>query len=367
MKLSIPQPNLLQSLQTVSRSSGNRAALPVLSHVLLQTNQSKLQLSCTNLEIGVFRTVPAEIVEEGSVSLPVKMLLDVVASLPAVTINLESTNDQVKLTTASFTANFNGLSAEEFPDIPFDAKSSLTVSAPEIAQALSQITFAAAVDEGRPVLTGILTQIKTNSIEFVATDGFRLAHQTLPLKNASPSTALIPRRTFEEIIRLLTEQKSLPELQIASSESQNQIIFTLDDTKLSSRLIEGNFPNWEKILPTTFVAHLTIEREVILQAVKLASIFAKDNANVIKFTISANKLMISSEAKQLGTQENILDCQTEGQDLEIAFNSRFVVEALIACPGDQVKLNFSGPLSPCQLTPVGQSGLEYVIMPIRLG
>lgn len=367
MKLSIDQTIFLQALQSVARSSGNRATLPVLSNVLLQTDQNSLNLSCTNLEIGIFKSIPANITEEGSTSIPVKMLLDVVSSLSASTINLDSTDDQLTLSCANFTANFNGITASEFPDIPFSSTSTLSLASATLSQALPQITFAAAVDEGRPVLTGILTQIKPQSVEFVATDGFRLAHKTLPLKTDHPSTALIPRRTFEEITRLLSEQKELSDLEISSSDNQNQIIFTLGTTKLSSRLIEGNFPNWEKILPTEFVSHLTIDREELLKSVKLASIFAKDNANIIKFTLSQNKLMISSEAKQLGGQETILDCLTEGQDLTVAFNSRFVIEALTACPGSEIKLNFSGPLSPCQLTPVGESGLEYVIMPIRLG
>lgn len=177
---------------------------------------------------------------------------------------------------------------------------------------------------------------------------------------------LIPRRTFEEVVRLIAEEKSEGGLEIATSEGQNQIVFKIGDTQLSSRLIEGNFPNWERIIPTTFEATATVDRTDLLKSVKLASVFARDNSNIIRITCSTEGLKITSEAKELGGQETQLEAVVEGKELTVAFNSRFLIESLSACPGDRVVVQFSGSLSPALIKPIKEAGLEYVIMPVRL-
>lgn len=366
MRAVITQTDFYTLLQTVSRSSGNRSTLPVLSSVMIQAAKDRLSLSCTNLEIGVLKSAPATVSEEGSVTIPVKNLLEVVSALPATDIELEGGDDGMSLSTPNFKANFNGLSPDEFPSIPLASVNPSQIPSAILLDTLPQITFSAAVDEGRPILTGILTKLSKDKLELVATDGFRLAHKIIPLKSEVELSSLIPRKTFEEVSRLLSEQKQDEILQLAPSENQNQIVFTLGDTSLSSRLIEGNFPAWEKIVPQEFVTNLKIDKPSLHNAIKLASVFAKDNANIIKIEISDNSLTVLSEAKELGSGATSLDASVSGEALTIAYNARFLTDVLSQIPGDEINLFFSGALSPTLIKPVVEENLEYVVMPIRL-
>lgn len=371
MKLSILQQDLIGPLQSVARSTGVKTTLPVLGNILLQTENGKLKLSATNLEIGVIKMVNSNISEEGEITVPAKTFLDIISSLQGFEIELESTAEQLKISTKNFISTLNCISASEFPQIPLSSDRSVFVSAKLLETVIPQISFAAASDDGRPTLTGILTQIKKDSIELVATDGFRLAHKTqkLPSKNDFEFKSLIPRKTFEEVVRIINEEPKEDgegTVEISTSENQNQMIFKIGLSQLSSRLIEGNFPSWEKIIPHSAQCRIIIEREELLKAVKLASVFSRGEANIIKIEISQNSLKLSSEAREIGTQQTDLEAQTEGEGLVIAFNSRYLIEALQAAKTSQISIEFSGPLSPSLLKPVGEEGLEYVIMPIRI-
>lgn len=366
MKLTILQQDLLPGLQAISRSIGARAALPVLANVLMTAESGNLSLSATNLEIGIVRSLKASVQESGALTVPAKTLLEVVSSLNGLEITLEGTDEQLKISTKNFSATLNGIPATEFPSIPLVSDQNIKVSAKILQKILPEVTFAAAADDGRPILTGILTQIKKQTLELVATDGFRLAHKTIPIEQDIDLDVLIPRRTFEEIVRIVNEEKDIDEMTISTSENQNQIIFNIGQTQISSRLIEGQFPAWEKIIPQKFENKATLDKDALLKAVKLASLFARDNANVIKLEVGTGSIKITSEARELGGQETQIDAQTEGVPLTIAFNSKFLIDALNACPTDQVLVEFSGSLSATLIKPIGESGLEYVVMPVRL-
>lgn len=370
MKVAILQQDLLPKLQSVTRSIGIRNTLPVLANILLETENGKLKLAATNLELGVIKRVNADVSEEGSITVPAKTFLDMVSSLSGSNLTLESANDQLKVSSKNFNATINGISSSEFPAIPLASESSITLDGQVLEQALPEITFAAASEEGRPILTGILTEISKDSLELVATDGFRLAHKTVKLEGASQSfKSLIPRRTFEEVVRLIAEDlgdDKGEKVELSTSDNQNQMIFKIGQTQLSSRLIEGQFPVWEKIVPQKFENRTVVDRVQALKAVKLASIFAKDNANIVKFETKQNSLMIASEAKELGAQQTEIEAQVEGSQIVIAFNARYLLEALSAMTKAQVAIEFSGNLSPALVKPIGEEGLEYVIMPIRL-
>lgn len=369
MKLTILQQDLIGPLQAVARSCGVKPSLPVLANILLQTDQGRLKLSATNLELGVIKKVKATISEEGEITVPARTFTEVISSLSGESLEIESSGEQLKVSTAKFNATLNGISATEFPAIPLASENSILVKADLIHKSLPEISFAAATDEGRPVLTGILTEIKDKTFELVATDGFRLAHKKIDLEQSNTSfRSIIPRRTFEEVVKLIAEDLPVDgQIEVSTSESQNQIIFKVGQTEVSSRLIEGQFPNWEKIIPTTSVCRATLERSELVKATKLASVFARgEAANIIKLNLSAGKLIITSEARELGTQETTLSGEIEGEDLTVAFNSKFLTEALANCSSSQILMEFSGNLSAALIKPVGEVGLEYVIMPVRL-
>jgi DNA polymerase III subunit beta len=365
MKLTILQQDLWPVLQSVSRSCGVRSQLPVLSNILFQTDKGKLKLSATNLEIGVVKSINAEITEEGEITVPSKTIVDVISNLSGETITISATADQMEIATSSFSSKVNGISANEFPNIPLSGKEAITLDFQVLVKSLPQVTFAAASDDGRPILTGILTEIKDKKLQIVATDGYRLAHKFMPIEQDSNFKALIPRRTLEEVIRLIAEDE-VDVVKIATSDDQNQIIFSFGNTQVSSRLIEGQFPAWEKIIPAEFKARLVVERAEILKSVKLASVFARSEANMVKLKNLPDKLILTSEAKELGNQQREIEAQGEGEEIQIAFNTKFLQDALSAVNCSQIILELSGSLSAAVIKPMGEEGLQYIIMPVNL-
>lgn len=370
MKLTILQQDLLPPLQAVTRSSGVKVTLPVLANVLLRAEEGILKLSATNLEIGVIKEVKAMVIKKGELTVPAKTFLEIISSLQGAEIQLSTDGDLLKIESKNFSSTLNGIPAAEFPAIPLSSDTTIKLSGNILRQAIPEIAFASAADEGRPVLTGILTEIKKDGVEFVATDGFRLAHKLIRTDSKANINfkALIPRRTFEEAVRLASEDlnEKNTQLEIGTSESQNQLIFKIGSTQLSSRLIEGNFPAWEKIIPTTFENKTVVDRQEFLKAVKISSVFARNESNIIKIETAENKLKFSSEARELGGQNSEIDATVEGNEIVIAFNSKFLIDALSSFNTKDVEINFSGNLSPMVLKPLGEEGLEYVVMPIKL-
>lgn len=363
MKFTILQQDLLPALQSVSRSVGVRSTLPVLDNILLTVNKGKLRLSATNLEIGVIKNISCEALEEGEVTIPSRTFLELISGLGQTKIEIEASQDLVSIQATKFKATINGISASEFPSIPLSSDEEVKFPKQVILDS-SQILFAAAIDEGRPVLTGILTEVKGGKLDLVATDGFRLAHRVIKVdKNSNPLRLLVPKKTYEELVRILSEEEVE---HVSISTLQNQIVFKLGQTIVSSRLIEGIFPSWEKIIPTEIISRILVDKDVLLKAIKLSSVFAKGEANVTVLNIQKMGLLITSSAKELGSQQNQIDAQIKGDEFQVAFNSKFLQDAVSACPSTQLVLEFAGPLSAALIKPVGVEGLEYIVMPVRL-
>lgn len=367
MKLSVLQQDLLPPLQAVSRSVGVRSTLPVLDNILLSAEGTKLKIAATNLEIGVIKYLSVEVEEEGEITVPAKTIVELISGLGQVKVKLEGDKGEIlTVSSGKLKATINGISATEFPAIPLSTGKGIKFKK-EILLSSSQVLFAAAVDEGRPILTGILTDVTAQKLDFVATDGFRLAHRQIKFPEGSEEKfkSLIPRKTFEEVLRIIGEEES-EEVTISTSESQNQVIFTVGQTTLSSRLIEGQFPSWEKIIPTEIKARAILDKDQLLKAIKLAAIFAKNEANIVVLKTSKDKIVLESSAKELGSQENEVDGQVEGEELQIAFNAKFLIDAVSSAPATQLVMEFSGALSPTLIKPMGVEGLEYIVMPVRL-
>lgn len=365
MKFTVLQQDLLPSLVAVARSSGVHAQLPVLENILLSTEGNKLKIAATNLEIGVIKYLAVEVLEVGEVTVPAKTLVELVSGLKQTKVTFESTEALLTISADKFKATINGIAAAEFPVIPLSEGEGVVFKR-EILEQSGQILFAAAVDEGRPTLTGVLTESDGGKLDFVATDGFRLAHRQVQLADSkSKLKSIIPRRTFEEILRLLGEEEA-EEVKIAIAQNQNQIIFDFGSCLLSSRLIEGSFPSWEKIIPAQAVARVMVDKEELLKAIKLAAVFAKNEANVVVIKTAAGKINLESSAKELGSQQNEIEGQVEGEELQVAFNAKFLQDAVSASPASQLTIEFSGALSPALVKPIGIEGLEYIIMPVRV-
>lgn len=369
MHLKILQQDLIGPLQAVGRSVGVRASLPVLGNILLETTSGKLQLSATNLEVGIKKQVNAEILEDGAITIPAKTLSEVVSSLSGLEIELITDGELLKIQAGKFKVNLNGLSASEFPAIPVSENKSIQIPKEVFKETIPEVSFACAVDEGRPVLTGILSEIKDGKFEVVATDGFRLAHKTYSQEKLSGMNfkALIPRRTLDELVHLIGEEKEeFDEVSLSATHNQNQVVFSLGNTVLSSRLIEGNFPSWEKIIPEKFITKVTVSKDELIKGLKLASVFARGEANVIKIKINTASLGLASETKELGYQDAEVEAEVTGEQMEVAFNSKYLLDAVSALKEDSLIIEFSGALSAARLSPVTEKGLEYIVMPVRV-
>lgn len=365
MKFSVLQQDLLPHLQAAARSVGVRSTLPVLDNLLLAVEGNKLKIAATNLEIGIIKHINVEVEEPGEITVPAKTLVELVSGLGQNKISIETSGEVLTVQSGKLKASVNGIPAAEFPAIPLSSDKGITLSK-EAYLASSQILFASAVDEGRPVLTGILTDISAGKLDFVATDGFRLAHRELLLPDGTPSfKSLIPRRTFEEVLRLISEEDA-EEITLSTSQNQNQVVITLGNTLVSSRLIEGTFPAWGKIIPQKIVSRAMVEKEDLLKAIKLAAIFAKNETNIVVLATKKGLLKLESHAKEVGSQENEIEGEVEGEELTIAFNTKFLLDAVSNAPSSQVIIEFSGNLSAALVKPMGVEGLEYIIMPVRL-
>lgn len=367
MKFSIDQSKLLPTLTAVARSCAAKPQLPVLNNILITVENGRVSLSATNLEIGVVKSLPVEDPEDGALTIPSKILVETISNLSGEKITIESSGDQIQITTSSFKGSINGIGADEFPTIPLTGEDVVTLDPKILTKSLPEVTFAAAVDEGRPVLTGILTQINNKNLDLVSTDGYRLAHKSIPVEADSSFKSLIPKKTLEEIFRLVSEEE-VDSITISLSQDNNQIIFTLGNTKLSSRLIEGNFPSWEKIIPSEYKSRVVVDKQKLQKAVKLAAVFARSEANIVKLKNETDKLVLTSAAKELGDQTTQIEAQSEGESLEIAFNTKFLSDVLSYSPNNssQIVIELSGNLSAASFKPMGEEGLQYIIMPVNL-
>lgn len=373
MKISILQENLSKGLNTISRFITTKAQLPILSNVLLKTDQGRLKLSATNLETGINFWLGAKIEKEGEVCLPAKVLTEYVSSLPLQKVDLELKENLLKVNCEGYQASFLTSPTVEFPVIPsLEKKPEAVFNMKDLSSAISQVTFAATQDEGRPVLTGVLFRIKKESLFLAATDGYRLSVKEIKgLKDMAKllkenEELLIPARALIEVGKILNEGEEKNELGLTITPKSNQVIFSTPEVEIISRLIEGKFPDFEKIIPTKGKTSLTIEGESLLGAVRTASIFAREAANIIKLEVKGEKLIISSRSPQLGENKIELEVKVEGEGGSIAFNSRYLMDFLNSVKANLISFQMNDDLSPGVFSPVEDKSFLHIIMPIRL-
>jgi len=363
------QENLARGLQVASRAVSTRATLPVLANVLLRTEDAGLKLTATNLEIGITAWVPGRVDTDGSLTVPARLFSDIVNGLPAgerVDLELESATS-LRIKAGRYQTHLRGIDAEEFPVIPSPGERPTTrISQRELRRALSEVAFAAATDEARPILTGVLTHFSGDRLTLAAADNYRIAVKTLPLLDSVEDTSLVvPARSYNELMRVLADSDDPVEVMLASSKSQ--ILFHLEGIDLVSRLIDGQFPNYQQVLPTSHTSRAVVDRDELLKAVRLSAFIASSAANVIKLTVGdegAGTVTIAAAA-DVGDAQGEVESANEGESVQIAFNARYLQEALQNVDDAQLALEFSGPLSPGVIRPTGDEDYVHVIMPVR--
>ncbi|MCC7288955.1 DNA polymerase III subunit beta [bacterium] len=367
MKVSVIQENLSKALNVVSRVVGNRSSLAVLSNVLLKANLGRLEVIGTNLEIAIVYQVGAKVETDGSLSVPARLLTELINSLPSDKLLLNAAAQNLHIKTTNFESTINGIASEEFPNVPvIKPTTSLSFPAATLVTALSQVGFAAAVDESRPVLSGVVFSVRGKELLLAATDSYRLAESVVALTQEQKADAdfIVPAKTVNELIRILSQYEG--DVEVGATETE--IEFNMGDIRLVSRLIEGKFPDYKKIIPDKNETEAVVDTAELLSTIKVAGLFARETANTIKLTFEAGKLSISSSAAQVGENQSSLETKLVGDPGEISLNAKYLLDVLTVVKTPTVKLGISGKLNPCLVTPVkGEQDTSYrhIIMPLR--
>lgn len=373
MKLSCLQENLNRGLGLVGRAAASRTTLPITNNVLLATDQGRLKLVATNLEMAVSSWIGAKIEDEGSITVPAKLLTEFVATLPPdkIEISLTPKGKTLNLKCARFEARISGVDAKEFPPIPKVDDGIVTkVEIDALRQAVNQVVFAAATDESRPVLTGVSAEFEDKILTLAAADGFRLAVYKLPLAKAveGKSVAIIPARTLSELSRLASDQEEAVEVKVNAQKSQ--ILFRLKDTEMVSQLVQGNFPQYSQLIPQSFNTRAVVDVAQFLRATKTAAIFARDGSGIVRLMmtpgadVTPGKLSISARSEEVGEDTGEIDAIVQGAEAKIAFNSKYLTDVLGVLKVQQVAIEVTTPSSPGVFKPVGADNYVHVIMPM---
>jgi len=380
MKLECQQENLAEGLTVVGRVVPAKSTLPVLSNVLLSTRDGELQLTANNLELSVAHRVPAAVDTEGNITLPARLLADYVALLDhgqKVALELNSKSHKVHLACGRYEANVAGIDAEDFPPVPaVSGGSSFSIPSGLLKQAIGEVVFAAAPDDTRPVLAGVLVKISGGELTLAAADGFRLAVRTVDLPEEGPElTMIVPARTLTEVARLLSDSNDEP-VAINTTPNGNQIYFAFGKTEITSRLIEGQFPDYDRIIPSDAKTNVKLSTGDFLRATRAATVFARDNSNIVRLECSPPRenaelalgsLLVKSTSAEMGDNEGTLDASVDGEDTQIAFNGRYLRDALEAIDTPDVVLQITGPSSPGIIKPASEgNGYLHVIMPMHV-
>ncbi len=373
MQLSCLQENLSRGLSVVQRAVATRTTLPITQNVLLSTDNSRLKLAATNLEIAISTWIGAQVEEEGSITIPARLLTEFVNSLPVERIDI-AMNPQplgLDLECARFEAHINGRDADDFPPIPTVESGVIgKISSSVLKDAITHVAFAAATEESRPVLTGIKVDLKGDSFTFAAADGFRLAVYEGKLAEAVSEDVsfIMPARAFQEVNRLIGTDDTTIEFTVTPSKSQ--ALFRLDNVELVSQLIQGTFPNYSQLIPEGHDTRAVVDQTAFLSATRTASIFARDGSGIVRLNVlpaengSGGKLSISSRAEELGDNQGEIDASVEGDESKIAFNSKYLSEVLDVLGSGEIALETTTSSSPGVIRPLSKEGYIHVVMPM---
>ena len=381
MKVSVLQEKLSKGLISVSRVVSSKPTLPVLSNVLLTAKQGQLELFATDLHLGIRISIGAKISKDGAISVPGKVFSELVSSLPASTIKLILNGDVLHITCGSYKGKISGIAAKEFPVLgEVTRKKSFLLDAKKFQTVVEQVALSASSDETRPVLSGVLWMFADKRLQLVATDGYRLSISSVKnsikkkidawrssVKKVVGDGLVVPARALRDVDRLIDEF-GVSEIKVGLASESNMVVFVCGDGEVTSRLIEGTFPNFSKVIPSSQKGTAVISTEPLVQAIRTSAIFARDNANIVNWKLSKGSLMVSSNSPSFGESETTIDIDLSGEEGEIAFNSRYLLDLFSVIKSEKVEFSFSGGLNPGVFRPLGKvkDPFLHLVMPVRV-
>ncbi len=376
MKVSCLQENLAKGLGVVSRAVSTRSTLPVLGNVLLATDNGRLKLSATNLEIVITCWIGAKVEEEGAITIPARTFNDLVGALPQdrVELILNQTTQTLHVSCLRTQANIKGIDAQEFPLVPEpDNENRIRVEADVFKQMINQVAFAAALDDARPTLTGVSTSFQGSQITMAATDGFRLSVRSahIPSLVEEPFSVIIPARALMEVARIISDDAEAVFISLPGG--RNQIIFDMDSMLLVSQLIDGNFPDYTPIIPKKRNTRTVVSTADFRKACKTADIFARESSHTARVSIEPGDEItpayatIAATSAETGDNVAQIDASVEGNPVEIAFNVKYMTDVLNVIDTPQVALETTTAMEPGVIKPVGDNDFVHIIMPMHFG
>lgn len=364
MKLTISQQSFSKVLNSSGRIATGKAGLPVLNNVLLRTSGNRLTVAATNLEIAVTTSISAKVAEGGEITIPAKLLSEFVSNLPKEDVQLESNGTSVVVSCGGYTSTINGIVAEEFPELPVineDTSIHYSIQTSDFKESSNQTLFAASNDPTRPVLTGVYWHSHDGSLYLVSTDGYRLAERKL-IETKSELAAIIPTSTIQEVLRIMSEDTGAVDILF----DETQVRFRLGDSEVTSRLIDGKYPDYRKLIPSEFETTATVQYDDIVRTSKIASLFARQVGGSITMDVSNddNTISISSIASEVGENKSTIDATIYGGGM-VSLNSRYLTEVLNVISSKTTTFSFNGKLSPILITADEMSHYKHVIMPLK--
>lgn len=373
MKITCKQQDLSRGLSVVGHAVSSRSTLPILANILLATEQGRLRLSATNLEIGINCWIDAEITEEGSTTVPAKLFSDLISSLPQTPIDISVTDEThtINIKSQRNSANIKGMDPSEFPQLP-SAEGSETPVVLDTAQfkhMIAEVAIAAGEDDSRHVFLGIHVEVNNEKLTLAAADSFRLAVLTAPLPghDTDHENILIPARTLTELARILPNEGSV---KMIVTPNRSQVLFHTEQIDLVSRLIEATFPNFRGILPKEWTTRAVLNTKDFASIVKSVMPFARDSSNIARVKISegsngeAGELRIEATAEDVGDNTSTINAAVDGGEQEVIFNARYLADVLAVLDSQEVALELSSAMRPVAIRPLNDEEYTYIIMPM---
>lgn len=366
MDIICPKNHLLDAVLTVQKAVSNRTSLPILEGIFIQAEMEQIKVMATDLEIGIESYIEGEILEEGEVVLSSKIIGELIRKLPDAKVQIKSDDiDKTLITCGHSKFTIQGQNAEEFPELPeVDENNTIEVPQDLFRNMIKQTIFSVATDESRPVLTGALLELEGDKVSIAALDGYRLALRRGKTSSEGNNVIreVIPGRTLSEISKILTGEEDM----VYISYTGNHILFQTGKTRIISRLLEGEFINYNQIIPEEYKSKVIVNTKDLLDSCERAALLARQGKNnLIKMELDNNTLVITSNA-EIGNVYEELEIKYEGQEIKIAFNSKYFIDALRVIEDEEIALEFTTSVSPCVIKPLEDHYFVYLILPVRL-
>lgn len=364
MYASVLQSELSKNLKLASRFVSSRAQLPILANIKLLSEGAHLGIQATNLEMSFSTQVGAKNATEGEITIPARTLTDLVNTIRGDTVELESKEEQLSVSSGEMKANISGMNATEFPEIPTqNPKEGIVLDFKSFQKALNQVLFSASIDDTRPALSGVLFIFQKGKLILVSSDGFRLSRKVISIKSDQfDDRVIVPKGILLEISRLPEVEEKIS---LTLDKNNNQVLFSFGNIILASRVIEGEYPNFEKIIPTSFKTKVSIEREDLVDGVKQSAVFAREGSNIIKLQVNKDYVGFSAESSGSGKQEGKLDAKIDGDEVEISFNYRYLEDFLGVLDSSGIDFSLIDSTTAGVFTPSGDESYLHLIMPVK--